>query len=717
VVDSPAAKFAVCPRMYRFVPFQLDPRSHELRRDGVRVKIPEQCFIVLLTLLDRPGELVTREELRKAVWPSDTFVDFDIGLNKIVRQLRQILGDSADLPTFIETAPKLGYRFIGALDQPAGTPETKTHEQPRRLGPRAKAKWAAAALFFATAVTAVLFLFLKPSHVPLAGAEIVPLTGISGGQDDPAFSPDGNQVAFTVYDSDGRAGIYTTIIGAEKPLQLTSRKSIWEDCCAAWSTDGKSIAFARKSNGEHAVYVIPALGGTPRKIYTFSGYEAGTAGETRSVSWSPDGNILAVSAAPPSSTVPSIILLSLSDSSQRVLTSPPASYSDWSPAFSPDGHWVAFRRTAGPGLVDDLYVVPPRGGEPRRLTSDNVYIANAPAWTPDSREIIFTSNRAGLTTLWRVPATGGPPRRIEGIGTSAYAPAVALKGHRLAYTSAFANQNLWTVDLADKAHAAGAPHMTLSSKGQNALPHFSADGKKIAFESTRSGYNEIWTANRDGSNPLQLTFLNGDSGTPRWSYDGRYVAFDSRPQEHSEVFVADIFGSPPRQVSTNPGADNFVPSWSRDGKWIYFASTGGNGSSQIWKISYPSGTPVQLTTRGGTAPIEAADGFVYFSRSMWSDEVWKIPSQGGEETLVMKGAGLDCWCDLALGSKGIYFIAGQGPGTRAFFYYDFVSRKTSLLVAVGKFAGNPSLSPDGKSMIYAQTDVVDQTILLVNNFR
>jgi Tol biopolymer transport system component/DNA-binding winged helix-turn-helix (wHTH) protein len=708
--------------MYRFVPFQLDPRSHELRRDGVRVKIPEQCFIVLLTLLERPGELVTREELRKAVWPSDTFVDFDIGLNKIIRQLRQILGDSADVPTFIETAPKLGYRFIGSLDQSEGAPETKTPQEQRRPGPRAKAKWAAAALFFAAAVMLVLILFLKPPHMQLPGSEIVPLTGIAGRQDDPAFSPDGNQVAFTVYDSDGRAGIYTTIIGAEKPLQLTSRKSIGEDCCAAWSADGKSIAFARKSQDEDAVYVIPALGGTPRRIYTrriytFSGYEAGAAGGTRSVSWSPDGKTLAVSAPPPSSTVPSILLLSLLDSSQRVLTSPPASFSDWSPAFSPDGHWVAFRRTAGPGLVDDLYVVPSTGGQPRRLTSDNVYIANAPAWTPDSHEIIFTSIRAGLTTLWRVPATGGPPRRIEGIGTSAFSPAVALNGHRLAYTSAFANQNLWTVDLADKAHAAGAPHLTLSSKGQNALPHFSADGKKIAFESTRSGYNEIWTANRDGSNPLQLTFLSGESGTPRWSHDGRYVAFDSRPQEHSEVFVADISGSPPRQVSTNPGADNFVPSWSGDGKWIYFASTAGNGGSQIWKISYPSGTPVQLTTRGGIAPIEAADGFVYYSRSMWSDEVWKISSAGGEQTLVMKGKGLSCWCNLTLGSKGIYFIAEQRPGTRAFFFYDFASRKTSPLVAVGKLAGNPSLSPDGKSIIYAQIDVIDQTIMLVNNFR
>ncbi len=105
--------------MYWFDLFQLDPRSHELRRDGQRIKIPEQCFVVLRALVEHQGELVSREDLRKAVWPSDTFVDFDLGLNKIVKQLRQILGDSADTPSFIETVPKLGYRFVAPVNQNA----------------------------------------------------------------------------------------------------------------------------------------------------------------------------------------------------------------------------------------------------------------------------------------------------------------------------------------------------------------------------------------------------------------------------------------------------------------------------------------------------------------------------------------------------------------------------------------------------------------------
>ncbi|HXT76107.1 MAG TPA: winged helix-turn-helix domain-containing protein [Candidatus Eisenbacteria bacterium] len=711
--------------MYRFDSFQLDPRSHELRRDGLRIKIPEQCFVVLLTLLERPGQLVTREELRKAVWPSDTFVDFDTGLNKIVKQLRQILGDSADAPSFIETAPKLGYRFIAEINPTRNSSTLRVNAGATRSKSRAAIQSVGlGVLVAALLVGAILFFrrfFRGHSAIPFASSELVPLTGMQGAQDYPAFSPDGNQVAFTVHNADGGTGIYTTLIGGEKPLRLTnmsSRNGNWEDCCPVWSPDGRSIAFNRRSELEHAIYLIPALGGTPKKIYTFNDPEPWVVGETRQTSWSPDGKTLAVSAAPLASSSRAILLISLADFSQHFVTSPGASDSDWSPAFSPDGRFIAFRRTAGPGLVDDLYVMPSSGGEPRRVTSDNVYIPSAPAWTPNSREIIFTSIRGGLTTLWRIPFTGGTPRRIEGIGTSAFSPSIAPKGHRMAFTSAFANQNLWAVKFTDKTHAAGDPQVFLTSKGMNALAHFSADGKRIAFESSRSGYNEIWTANSDGSNPVQLTFLNGDSGTPRWSNDGRHVAFDYRPRGRSEVYIADFSGAPPKLFPTNAGADNFVPSWSHDGKWIYFASTKASERSEVWKIPFPSGgPPIQLTTHGGMAPVESTDGFVYYSRTQGSDEVWRISPRGEEETLVVKGVGLDCWCHLALAPQGIYFISDRTAGNRTLFFYDFKSRERSSIAALGRLAGNPALSPDGKSLIYSQVDLIDETIMLVNNFR
>src|SRR5206468_10905447 len=99
----------------RFGVFEVDVRAGEVRKQGVRIKLQEQPFHVLTVLLQRPGEVVTREELRNQNWPADTFVDFDNSLNTAINKLREALGDSADSPRFIETLPRRGYRFIAPV--------------------------------------------------------------------------------------------------------------------------------------------------------------------------------------------------------------------------------------------------------------------------------------------------------------------------------------------------------------------------------------------------------------------------------------------------------------------------------------------------------------------------------------------------------------------------------------------------------------------------
>src|SRR6266481_7274097 len=112
--------------------FEADLRSGELRKQGKRIKIQEQPFQVLTILLRHPGEVVTREELRNQNWPPDTFVDFDNSLNTAINKLRDALGDSADSPRFIETLPRRGYRFIGAVNG-AGQPQVSKVKPPRGL--------------------------------------------------------------------------------------------------------------------------------------------------------------------------------------------------------------------------------------------------------------------------------------------------------------------------------------------------------------------------------------------------------------------------------------------------------------------------------------------------------------------------------------------------------------------------------------------------------
>src|SRR5258708_24122741 len=103
---------------FGFGPFEVDLRSQELSKSGVKIRLGGQPFEILAALLERPGELVTREELRARIWPADTFVDFNHGLNAAVNKLRGVLNDSAEHPLYIETLPRRGYRFTGKLGPP-----------------------------------------------------------------------------------------------------------------------------------------------------------------------------------------------------------------------------------------------------------------------------------------------------------------------------------------------------------------------------------------------------------------------------------------------------------------------------------------------------------------------------------------------------------------------------------------------------------------------
>src|SRR6201993_67827 len=112
--------------LLRFGDFELDLRAGELRKQGRRMRLQEQPLRVLSMLLERPGELVTREQLRLQLWPADTFVDFDHGLNSAVARLRESLNDSAEQPRYVETVPRRGYRFIGDVQEADPKPEVQS---------------------------------------------------------------------------------------------------------------------------------------------------------------------------------------------------------------------------------------------------------------------------------------------------------------------------------------------------------------------------------------------------------------------------------------------------------------------------------------------------------------------------------------------------------------------------------------------------------------
>ncbi|PYX67072.1 MAG: hypothetical protein DMG78_28325 [Acidobacteria bacterium] len=319
--------------MVCFDVFQVDLRSGELHREGQRVKLQEQPFRVLSLLIERAGDIVTRDELREKLWLADTFVDFDHSLNSAVARLREALRDSAEKPRFIETIAKRGYRFIGQLRSalPAAavsspSPGTQSSSLLRvRIPGRI---WMGSTFCLAIFSVLTLSALYRPSpDSQLERIEVVPLVGLRGFQATPAFSPDGTLVAFRQSDGARNTGIFAAVVGGDKTLQVTADPG---DCCPTWSPDGRRLAFIRYAEKDVSIFTIPALGGTEHRVYR--GPPAMRAG----LSWSPKGDVLVFPETNPTDPTRSVISsLSLIDSSTRALTSPPAGWLDHEAAFRP----------------------------------------------------------------------------------------------------------------------------------------------------------------------------------------------------------------------------------------------------------------------------------------------------------------------------------------------------------------------------------------------
>jgi Tol biopolymer transport system component len=538
--------------------------------------------------------------------------------------------------------------------------------------------------------------------------EILPLASLSGYEGGPRFSRDGRQVAFYLFNGPKDSGIFSALVGGEKPLHLTNQQG---DCCAAWSPDDSQVAFLRSTQDDFGVYVIPALGGTERKLY--SGHRP----LFPSLDWSPDGKWLAFPERSSDNPQSWITLLSLDDQRARRLTSPQDDVRDDNAVFSPDGKTVAFVRGTLAGVVNDLFLVPVNGGEARRLTSEAGPMYGL-SWMPDGREIVFSATRTGKPSLWRIPISGGRPHPVPGTGTRAYTPSVAPAGNMLAYQEALCRDNIWRITLKDEKHAEGAPTALISDKGSKLRPQFSPDGRSISFESDRLGSTEIWACDINGANCVQLTSLHGTTGTARWSPDGRTIAFEFHPGERAEVYVLDVPGGTPRLLTTNPGADNLAPSWSRDGHWIYFSSKQGKAPFQLWKVPAKGGNPVQITKTGGVNAAESADGrFLYFVKYELGG-LWRMPLEGGPESLVLDKSIAPWWFNWSLSPTGIYFLDCNKDSSSFVDFFEFASQKITPILALNHPTrwGLP-LSPDGKSLLFVESDYEESSIMIVKNFR
>ena len=710
-----------------FGQFELDLSTGELRgQNGVSVRIQQQPLQVLRLLLEAEGGVVSRDGLRIALWADETFVDFEHSVNTAVKKLRKALEDSVQNPKFIETVPKVGYRFLAPVEwvrEPGTEPLPPTDlpspvrgeaAPPAQDGKRLRARSALAITVIVAGAIALGLLYGSRFRSKLPEPSISLAVTSVGEKYSPSLSPDGKQLAFAWNGGNGlHFSIYVKLIETEEPIRLTRQESI--DFNPVWSPDGHYIAFCRIKKGDTGIYMIPALGGAERKIRD-------THWEERDfdqvfwyfgrLSWSPDGKLLAFSDRPSSNEPTSIYLLSLDSLSTHRLTSSGLP-GDYNPVFSPDGRTLAFDR--GSQGVTSIYTVPVSGGQEKRLITGSQFGWGL-AWTSDGRDIIF--GRAGYLAksgwLWKIPARGGDPQRLQ-FGQEGTEP--SIRGSRLVYARQVSNLNIWRKQL-DSKHSSVSANRFLSSTAIESGPQYSPDGSRIAFESTRSGSWEIWMCRRDGSNLVQLTHLNNVTGTPRWSPNGQQIAFDSRAPGNADIFVMDSQGGSLRNLTNEKSAD-VVPSWSRDGRWIYFASAR-SGPWEVWKMPSAGGPAMQVTRHGGFGPFEAPDGkFLYYTKYPSVSGIWRAPTNGGEETLVIAGVEPEFWGYWAIVEKGIYYLDTTARPAIAFFDFTtgHVTRLFELETRPAREATGLAASPDGRTILYTQQDALTRDIVLVDNFQ
>ena len=580
------------------------------------------------------------------------------------------------------------------------------------------------------------FWFARSAHqAPEPALTAVPFLTYPGFQGMPFFSPDGNQVAFT-WNGEKRDNfdIYVKLIGTGgPPLRLTSNPA--DDYSPAWSPDGRFIAFVRDlSREKSAVLVIPALGGPERTIAEIFNPSVAQL-PIPNLAWSPDGKWLAVSDRDSPTAPFGLALLSVETTEKHKLTFPQAQVlGDGAPAFSPDGRALVFSRWTDFG-IGDLYLLdlssPPEGpkatGEARRVTFDNSG-ANSPAWTADGREIVFTNRDA----VWRIDAGSKrpdtKPRQIMSLGGNVFGLAVSPRGQRLAYVHSIFQSNIWraAAPTLDGSQSSGnvksgktlGSVSLISSTRNDSSPQYSHDGKKIAFLSDRSGFQEIWSCESDGSNPQQLTSFGGpETSTPRWSPDGTRIAFDSDAGGQYDIWMVDASGGKPRRMTNHPANDG-NPSWSRDGHWIYFDSAR-TGQQQVWKLPANGGEPVQVTRDGGFAPVESPDSrFIYYLKGLIGTDVWRAPIDGGQATKVLEG--VSEYRNLAVLEGGLIFVPARN--TSSLQYLSFASGKVAPVanfdrpIALDALAGL-DVSPDRRWILYTQFERAGSELMLVEGFR
>lgn len=621
-------------RLVRFDTFEVDLRSGELRREGMRVKLAEQPFSVLALLVTQPGEVVTREELQKKLWRADTFIDFDRGLNKAINRLRDALGDSADAPRFIETLPKRGYRFIGSVSPSPAVTEPSIPHAPELLAPpvsesppvrkRSSIPWVfAIAVALVAVVSTVLWRSVERrpqgDTEPVIRSSLLPPPETTFVPYSFALSRDGTHLAFVAERTDGSRSLWIRAMASTTANEIAGTAGA---SLPFWSPDLRHVAFfadgklkvldvaggairaigdARRPSGgawnnENVIvfapdvngplYRIPAAGGTPVAVSRIPHGE-GLNGHRWPVFLPDDRHFLfvAFSEAHPNDNAPELRAGSLDALESSAIT--------WdgsrSVAYALD-HLLYVRGGTLYAHPFDRAALRTRG-PPEAVAG--VELASAPAFFPSALAasmngvLVFQSLADLPAQLTWLDDRGREQEALSGMKYGG--PAVSPNGRFVAGSCEGAGSGTLSICVSDLQRGVTS---RITEGPNDRFPVWSADGQQIAYSSGGG----IYRVPSDGSGSPQWVSPRGHP--TGWLTDGRVLSFGS---QSGAVSLALSSPDTHQVTELGPGAEG---QFSPDGAWLAYI---GQSGLVVQPFTAP-GARVTVTGRGAGQPRWSRDG-------------------------------------------------------------------------------------------------------------
>lgn len=509
---------------HRFGIFEVDLRSGELRRNGMKVKLQEQPLQVLTQLLEHPGEVVTREGLRNRLWPADTFVDFDHSLNAAIRRLRDALGDSAENPTFVETVARRGYRFLAPVTVVPLSGNVTVEVPPTSIAkPRRRPWWIGGAI---SAVVLILLGIVLGFHA--AKRVLIPyrVTSLTANPlDDPvraaAISRDGRYLAFS-----DENGFYLRQIdtGETHPIAIPDGQMA---NAVSWFPDNVHLVVGLSgTNHEASLWELSAMGGPARKL--------------------------------------------LDDASI--------------PSISPDGRSIAF--IGGKSLKQRVWLDSIDGEQAREIAGEDGDLFGRVAWSPDSQKIAYTTAKftygygtKGLIKVVDLHTTRvGAPAPIEVVSLYGLAPPLTWAADgRLIYAVEESrprqlDSNLWEVRLDKQLRQDGSAQRLTNDKGAVLAVSASGDSKRIVYI---KGLPEpdVYVARVGPSgvldDPQRLTLDDRQDIPYDWTPDNKHMIFVSDRSGIFSIYEQAIDETVP-QLLVSGTLPTILPRLSPDGTQILY---------------------------------------------------------------------------------------------------------------------------------------------------